>query len=100
MHMLLSSTLVKLVPSTHASHRRSAVAEPAVFWPWPAGQVAQAEHAPLPAAVLNWPAAHAAQSRSDVVVGAALRYSPAAHSALTEAHALLLSSTLLKVLSS
>jgi hypothetical protein len=95
-HVLLSLTLLKVVPGTHASHMRSAVAEPAVFWPWPAGHVAQAEHAPLPATSLKWPAAHAAQSRSDVVVGAALRYSPAAHSALTAVHALPLS-VLLKV---
>ena len=90
-HALPSSVLLKVATPSHASHTRSAVAEPAVFWPWPAGHVAQAEHAPLPAAVLKWPAAHASlpavvlnicsghseHTRSDVVVGSAVEYSPA-----------------------
>ena len=76
-HVLLSLTLLKVVPGTHASHMRSAVAEPAVFWPWPAGHVAQAAHASLPAVVLNICSGHSEHTRSDVVVGSAVEYSPA-----------------------
>ena len=51
-------------------------------------QVRQGLHASLPAVALNSPAAHVAHVRSLERVGALSRYSPAAHGALTAAHAL------------
>ena len=75
------------MPATQAPHWRLAVALPAAFWPWPAAQVAQVAQAPLPEAALNSPLAHAAHVRSELTVGALSRYSPAAQSAETAAHA-------------
>ena len=95
-HVLSSSTLLKVVPATHASHSRSAVAEPSVSWPLPAGHVLQAAHAPLPIVFLKWPSGHGEQVRSDVVVAATSRYSPLAHALPTWRHTVP-SSALLKV---
>jgi hypothetical protein len=55
-----------------ASQTRSAVAEPAVSWPWPAAHVRQASHASLPAPTLKVPLMHKVQTRLEDAVGAAV----------------------------
>ena len=59
-------------PEAQASQTRSAVAEPAVSWPWPAAHVRQASHASLPAPTLKVPLMHKVQTRLEDAVGAAV----------------------------
>ena len=83
-HALPSLDVENVVTPSHAPHWRSAVAEPAAVWPWPAGHVRHAAHAWLPAVALNSPAAHAAHSRSDDAPGATVWYSPFWHAVMAE----------------
>ena len=81
-HAAPSTALENVDPSSHAAHRMSAVAEPAVDMPWPIGHVAHATHASLPALALKVPGWHVAQTRSDDALGAAVSYVPAAHTVM------------------
>jgi len=86
-HAAPSSAALKVVPLLQATQVRSTVALPATFWPWPAGQVAQAAQEDSPALAVNVPEAHAVHVRSLEVVSTAVSYSPAGHSAVRAAQA-------------
>ena len=73
------SVAEKVAPATHGAHVRSAVAEPAMDWPWPTAHVLQATHAELPAVALNMPLVHAVHSRLDEGPALTVSYSPAPH---------------------
>ena len=78
LHAALLSALENEVPSKQRLHVRSVVAEPAVSSPDPAGHVAHALHAALPALALKCPPAQSVQTRSDDAPGATVSYWPAA----------------------
>jgi hypothetical protein len=77
-----------VAPAVQAAHWRSAVAEPAAVIPAPTAHVAHATQAALPAAALNVPLAQVAHVRSVDAVATLSMNEPAAHGALTAAHAL------------
>ena len=60
-HVEPSMVSENVVPALQAAHTRSAVVEPAVACPWPAGHVRHAAHAWLPAVALNVPSASPCQ---------------------------------------
>jgi len=65
-------------PARQASQTRSAVAEPAVSWPWPAAHVAHGAQELSPATAVKVPLAQSAHVRSFVEVGAVSSYVPGA----------------------
>jgi hypothetical protein len=87
----LLSTLEYALPDWQAAHWRSATAEPATDMPWPTAHVAHVAHSSTASVVLvpalKVPAAQLAHCRSLLVVAAAVVWKPAAHGALTAAHA-------------
>ena len=90
-HALPSLTVEYDVPTTHAAHWRSAVAEPALDWPWPTAHVVHTAQLSVASVVLvlalNEPPAHAAHCRSLLAVAATVVRKPGAHGALTAWHA-------------
>ena len=73
------SVAEKVAPATHGAHVRSAVAEPAMDWPWPTAHVRQAVHVALPAVALKVSLVHAVHSRLDEGPALTVSYSPAPH---------------------
>ena len=69
-HAAPLSTVENVVPSTHAAHSRSDVAEPAVLWPELMAHVAHAAHVDKPAVAVKVPLAQAAHVRSMLAVAA------------------------------
>ena len=93
LHALPSFASEYVVPSVHAVHCRSAVAEGVLDAPCPVGQVAHAAQASVAvtlalALALYVPEAQVAHSRSPETVAATLVYVPAAQAADTALHAL------------
>ena len=82
-HAAPSLVSEKVVPTMQAAHARSRLAVGSVTSPWPTEHAAQPAQSVLPTVALNWPLAHAVHTRSDEIVGIALRYLPIAHMALT-----------------
>jgi hypothetical protein len=76
-----------VLPNTQGVHRRSAVAEPALDMPEPAGQVDHSVHAIMPLLAVKVPEPQSAHVRSLLVVARAVVNLPAAHGALTQVHA-------------
>ena len=86
-HGLPSSALEKVVPSMHAAHMRSTVAEGALLWPWPGGHVAHLPQEACPVPDVKVPASQKPHVMSAEAVAEAVMCVPAGHGARTALHA-------------